>query len=151
MKSRIILSVLCGVISIGCKPAEDRERDRQAKQDAAQDSAQSEQESRVAGVGVGKKGQSFGELDSANPANLVAAPAKAYFQIKERIVFDQIHKLMELYRATNGHLPKTHEAFMKELADNRLKLPELPEGQVYRYRPDEGELYVEPASMNETP
>ncbi|XZE20165.1 hypothetical protein SH449x_000023 [Pirellulaceae bacterium SH449] len=151
MKYLIILSTLCCVIGIGCKPAEERERDRQASQNAAQDSDQSAQESRVAGVGVGRQGQSFGELNPANPANFIAAPAKAYFQIKERIVFDQIHKLMDLYRATNGYLPKTHESFMKELADNRIKLPELPVGQIYRYRPDEGELYVEPANANETP
>jgi hypothetical protein len=91
----------------------------------------------------------LGDVSSANPANFVAAPAKAYFQIKERIVFEQlIPKVMQLYQATNGHLPKTHEAYMKELEANLIKLPELPEGQVYRYRPEEGELYVEPVSPN---
>jgi hypothetical protein len=143
--------VLAGLISVGCKPEEDRERDRLAKENVAETSeSQALAEAKIAGVGVGKQGQGLGNVSSANPANFVAAPAKAYFQIKERIVFEQlIPKVMQLYQATNGHLPKTHEAYMKELEANLIKLPELPEGQVYRYRPEEGELYVEPITTKQ--
>ena len=148
MRYAAFVVVLVGLVSVGCKPAEDRERDRLAKEsEAAASESQTLAEAKIAGVGVGKQGQGLGDVSSANPANFVAAPAKAYFQIKERIVFEQlIPKVMQLYQATNGHLPKTHEAYMKELEANRIKLPELPEGQVYRYRPEEGELYVEPVA-----
>ncbi|MFN7841081.1 MAG: hypothetical protein ACK5YR_10670 [Pirellula sp.] len=149
MRYAAFLGVLVGLVSVGCKPAEDRERDRLAREsEAATSESQTLAEPKIAGVGVGKQGQGLGDVSSANPANFVAAPAKAYFQIKERIVFEQlIPKVMQLYQATNGHLPKTHEAYMKELETNRIKLPELPEGQVYRYRPEEGELYVEPVAQ----
>ena len=147
MRYTVFLVVLAGLVSVGCKPAEDRERDRIAKEkEAAASTTQTLEEAKVAGVGVGKQGQGMGDVSSANPANFVAAPVKAYFQVKERIVFDQITSVMKLYQATNGYLPKTHEAYMKELEANFIKLPELPEGQVYRYRPEEGELYVEPVA-----
>lgn len=143
----MLLVLLASGIFVGCKPEEDRERDRIANEKAnLAAETQTLTEPKIAGVGVGKQSQGIGDVSSANPANFVAAPAKVYFQIKERIVFEQlIPKVMQLYQATNGHLPKTHEAYMKELETNLIKLPELPAGQVYRYRPEEGELYVEPA------
>ncbi|MCU0713662.1 MAG: hypothetical protein MUC43_16510 [Pirellula sp.] len=148
MRNALLLVMVAGLFSVGCKPEEDRERDRLARENEAAASAEPTlQEPKIAGVGVGKQSQGMGDVSSANPANFVAAPAKAYFQIKERIVFEQlIPKVMQLYQATNGHLPKTHEAYMKELEVNLIKLPELPPGQVYRYRPEEGELYVEPSA-----
>lgn len=149
MRRAAFMVVCVGLVSVGCKPAEDREKDRLARENGAT-SSESVAEAKIAGVGVGKQGQGLGDVSSANPANFVAAPAKAYFQIKERIVFEQlIPKVMQLYQATNGHLPKSHEAYMKELEANNIKLPQLPEGQVYRYRPEEGELYVEPAMPNQ--
>lgn len=146
MRVAKVLVLLAGLASVGCKPEEERERDRLARANEVGGSTQTLDEPKKAGVGVGKQGQGFGELNSANPANLVAAPAKVYFQLKERIVFEiQIPKAIQAYQAINGFLPKTHDDYMKELEANLIKLPELPEGQVYRYRPEEGELYVEPA------
>ncbi|MFN7874996.1 MAG: hypothetical protein ACK5PB_06760 [Pirellula sp.] len=151
MRSTVFMIVFIGLVNVGCKPAEDRDRDRLARENEATASKNEfVADARIAGVGVGKQGQGLGDVGSANPANFVAAPAKAYFQIKERIVFEQlIPKVMQLYQATNGHLPKSHEVYMKELEANQIKLPELPQGQVYRYRPEEGELYVEPVGPSQ--
>jgi hypothetical protein len=55
---------------------------------------------------------------------------------------------MQLYEATNGKKPTTHEEFMEQIIRaNQIVLPELPAGQRYVYDPETGELMVEkPAS-----
>jgi hypothetical protein len=148
------LSLLGLLVLAGCKPQAEIEREKLAKQqevEAAAAAAKAEKQNepaRVAGVGVGAKGRSFDNLDSSNPANIYAAPAKAFFDVKERVVFEiQIPQMMNFYKATNGNFPKSHEAFMQEIQNNKIQLPPLPEGRVYRYRPEEGELYVEPAKQ----
>jgi len=51
---------------------------------------------------------------------------------------------MRLYKAMNGHAPKTHEEFMEKIIkENRIQLPELPPGHRYRYYPEQEELMVE--------
>ena len=51
---------------------------------------------------------------------------------------------MQLYKASNGYLPKSHEIFWKEIIEaNSIQLPELPEGERYAYDPEQGELMVE--------
>ena len=87
-----------------------------------------------------KKGMKGAELGSG----LVSTPAAVYLRIPDRLVFDQVHHALDLYRASNGELPKTHDDFMREIIEaNNLKLPELPEGSRYVYRPQEGELMIE--------
>ena len=51
---------------------------------------------------------------------------------------------MQLFQATNGHFPKSHEEFMKEIIEfGQIKLPELPEGKSYVYEPKTHQLMVE--------
>jgi hypothetical protein len=82
----------------------------------------------------------------SGPGSIIAAPAVALFRTKERVVFDiQIPHALQLFEAMEGRKPKTHEEFMTKIVQfNKIPLPELPEGQVYAYHPDTGDLWVEP-------
>ena len=91
-------------------------------------------------VGVGAKGN-YGP-------GLITTPASAYWKTKEKIVFEiQIPKALQLYKALgNGSGPPTHDAFMTEVIQaNRIPLPELPEGQIYRYDPETEQVMVVPS------
>jgi hypothetical protein len=91
-------------------------------------------------VGVGEKGHGYG-------AGPVATPASTYFMAKERIAFDiQIPHAMNLFKAMEGHMPKSHEEFMEKIIKaNQIQLPKLPEGERYVYDPKQEQLMVEPA------
>jgi hypothetical protein len=101
-----------------------------------------------AGVGVGQQGRS---LDGdTGVQQMISAPVSAFFKAKERIAFDvQVPHAVNLFRATEGRLPKNHEEFMEKIIQaNQIPLPKLPEGMIYRFHPDSGELWVHPS--NET-
>jgi hypothetical protein len=76
---------------------------------------------------------------------VVTTPIGAYFQARERIVFEiAIPGAMNLYVAEKGYKPKTQEDFMRDIIQfNQIKLPELPPGHKYVYDPQKGELMVE--------
>ncbi|HUY87260.1 MAG TPA: hypothetical protein VMV10_00850 [Pirellulales bacterium] len=76
---------------------------------------------------------------------IVTTPISAYFQAKERVIFEiQIPHALQLYEATNGSKPKTQEEFMREIIQTyMIRLPELPAGHKYVYDPQKGELMVE--------
>lgn len=97
-----------------------------------------------AGVGVGKQGRS---LDNQSDLQLmVSYPAVKFFEAKERIAFEiQIPHAVNLFRATEGRFPKSHEEFMtKVVKANQIVLPELPPGRSYRFDSEKGELWVDP-------
>lgn len=101
-----------------------------------------------AGVGVGLRGDSLRNEEGVG--KMIASPAVAYFNVREKAVFDiQIPQALNLYKALEGKLPKTHEEFMEKIVKaNAIQLPELKPGMKYRYRPDQGdlgELWVEPS------
>jgi hypothetical protein len=91
-------------------------------------------------AGVAKQGRS---LD--NESGIVVEPVKQLFAFKEKSVFDfQIKPALDLYKATNGKGPQTHEEFMEQIIKaNNLQLPELPAGQRYVYDPATEMLMVE--------
>ena len=91
-------------------------------------------------AGVAKKGRN---LD--NETGIVVEPVKQLFAFQEESVFDlQIKPALNLYKASNGSFPKSHEEFMaKIIKANNIKLPELPAGQRYVYDPKTGKLMVE--------
>jgi hypothetical protein len=93
-----------------------------------------------ADVGVGKAGRSLDEYEG-----VIVTPAKALFTVREKAVFQiQIPNALQLYKATNGSNPKTHEEFMAQVIEaNSIQLPELPAGQRYVWDPEQGELMVE--------
>ena len=94
----------------------------------------------VAGVGVGQRGRS---LD--NRSGPVVEPIKSLVATKERLAFDvQLKHAMNLYKATHGRLPQSHDEFMTQIvAFNKIKLPVLPKGHKYLFDPQRGELMVE--------
>jgi hypothetical protein len=103
-------------------------------------------EPEVARAGVGKRGQSL--RDEQGVGRMIAQPAITLFAVEQRAVFDiQIPSALNLYKASNGDFPKSHEEFMTQIIKaNNIRLPELPAGRVYRFHPDEGLLYVHPAN-----
>ena len=102
-------------------------------------------EPRVAETGVGKQGQSL--ENESGVGKMISQPVTELFKFKQKTVFEiQIPQAMNLYKALNGEFPNSHEKFMSEIIKkNQIKLPELPEGQVYKYHPDDSQLWVEPA------
>lgn len=95
-------------------------------------------------VGVGIQGRSL--QNDKGIDQMITAPAATLFKVKEKVVFEiQIPQAMNLYQAEKGYFPRTHEEFMEIIIDfNRIKLPKLPDGQMYRYHPDDHTLWVEP-------
>jgi len=93
-------------------------------------------------VGVGVKGR---RLDDPRLVQMIVTPARALFRTRERMVFEvQIPHALQLYEATHGRKPPTHDEFMRQIIQfNQIRLPELPPGQRYVYDPQTGELMVE--------
>jgi hypothetical protein len=91
-----------------------------------------------ADVGVGAKGRGYSP-------GLITTPVSVFFRTQERITFQiAIPHAMNLYKASNGSAPKTHEEFMEKIIkEQRIKLPDLPQGQRYIYDPAKEELMVE--------
>ena len=88
-------------------------------------------------VGMGEKGRGYG-------GDMITMPVKAMWTAKEKIVLDQMHHAMELYKASEGHAPKTEKEFMEKIIkENHLQLPTLPAGHRYVYDPSTEELMVE--------
>lgn len=95
-------------------------------------------------AGVGKKGQSL--RNDTGVAKMISGPASALFNVQQKAVLEiQIPHALQLFQATEGRLPKSHEEFMEKIvAANNLVLPELPEGAVYQFDTEKGELWVYP-------
>lgn len=89
-------------------------------------------------VGVGKKGEGYGNVVP------ILKPAATFWKAKEKIAFEiAIPKTMQLFEAINGRKPKSHEEFMEKIIrDGKVKLPELDEGMEYFYDAKQGELMV---------
>jgi len=94
----------------------------------------------AAKAGVGKKGQSL-----KNDTGITVEPVKQLIRFEQRAVFDiQIKQALDLYKASTGSHPKTHEEFMEKVINaNGIKLPELPAGQKYVFDPEQAQLMVE--------
>jgi hypothetical protein len=90
--------------------------------------------------GVGLKGRSLDPYDGP-----LATPAKTFFSTKERIAFDiEVPKALQLYEASSGEAPKTHDEFMENVIKaNQIKLPVLPPGHKYVYDVATKQLMVE--------
>jgi type IV secretory pathway VirB10-like protein len=95
--------------------------------------------SKKAEVGVGKK---LSRLSKS----LICTDFAALYCVRERLVFEvQIPKAMQLFNATEGRNPKSHAEFMEKIIkEGQIQLPELWEGETYRYDPKTAELWVDP-------
>ena len=90
--------------------------------------------------GVGIKGRSLDPYEG-----VLVTPAKAYFSVRERVVFEvQVPHALNLYKASEGQAPKTHDEFMEKIVQaNQIQLPPLPPGHKYVYDPMTEQLMVE--------
>jgi hypothetical protein len=89
-----------------------------------------------ADVGMGRKGD--------YRPGIITTPLSTFWRSQEAVAYKMhVPHALNLYKATNGHFPKTQEEFVREILEpNRIKLPELPEGHFYVYDPEKGELQV---------
>lgn len=143
--TRVLGGLLIGTLA-GCEPAPKPadtpppEPQAPAAVDAAGllPAAPVEMVQEKAEVGVGEKGNDLSE-------GLVSTPVKAYFRAQEQVAFNiQIPSNMQLFKATNGSAPKSHEEFMQKIIkEGMIKLPELPAGHSYLYDPATEQLMVE--------
>lgn len=97
----------------------------------------------IAKAGVEKSGRSLD--DQKGVGRVIAQPAKTLLAVPGRMVFEvKIPHAMNLYKATNGRLPQSHEEFMEKIIEaNSIKLPVLMPDQKYVYDPKTGQLMVE--------
>ncbi len=133
-----IALVACGCL-VGCEPAA-------PTQSAAPTAPPAAAESMKAQVGVGAQGRS---LDGEQGVGkMIAGPAIALFAAKERIAFEiQIPHALNLFNATEGRMPKSHQEFMdKVIKANQINLPKLPPDKVYRFNTELNELWVDPVA-----
>ena len=138
-----LVTMVC--LPLGCKPDEVLQQEIAAEKASQNKPEEAPLPDQKAGVGVGVKGRSLEGGSEYNPATFVSGPAAAFFRTKEKIVFEiQLPQAQNLYQAEKGRHPRSHEEFMKDIIEfNRIKLPQLPQGRAYRYRPDSNELWVE--------
>ena len=131
------------LVTLGCEPAAPPPQTTPPAPQVAAPAPVEQPE--VARAGVAKQGQSLRE--ESGVGRMIAQPAITFFTVRERAVFEiQIPKSKELWKATSGRDPKSHEEFMDQIIKpNMIKLPELPAGKTYRYHPEDGQLYVHPA------
>ena len=96
-------------------------------------------------AGVGKRGQSLN--DDQGVAKMISGPAAALMRIEQKAVLEiQIPHALQLFKATEGRVPKSHQEFMEKIVKaNLLTLPELPEGAVYQFNTEKEQLWVYPA------
>lgn len=96
---------------------------------------------RAAQVGDGAKGhyrERFGRM------SIFDSNIGTMYRMRENLTYNvQIPHAMNLYHATNGRYPQTHEEFTKEILDaNNIKLPELKAGHRYEYNPQKAVMEV---------
>lgn len=104
---------------------------------------------------IGQKTQDIAEYDPA--AGLEVSDGKyqssllkmatgntgAYGSAVENIELPRVTQLLEMYRATTGEYPKTHQEFMDEVIyKNDHKLTMLPHGKSYQYDVENHTLLV---------
>lgn len=130
----LLLSLISCLTALGCAP-------ETAKTDAGNTGTIAAQE---ALAGVGKQGQSL--RDQSGAQKILSGPLSAYLHVKQLAELEiKIPHALNLFQATHGRFPKSHEEFMKEIVEfNQIKLPELPTGAVYRFNTQEGKLWVYP-------
>jgi hypothetical protein len=89
-------------------------------------------------AGVGKQGRGYGN-------DIITAPIRAKFLVEQTLIYKTtIIPLLNTFKATNGRFPNSHEEFMQKIIkDYDVVLPELPEGDTYKYNPETHTLEVQ--------
>lgn len=64
----------------------------------------------------------------------LTAPLQAYGPILEQLSKTSIAHALELFHATEGRYPQSHQEFMERIIrENNIRLPVLPAGKQYQY------------------
>jgi hypothetical protein len=126
--------------------AADKKRPEQRSENRAVDQSSAEKPSAAqragtprqkAAAGMNEKGHGYGD-------DMITMPVSIMWAAKDKIVRDQIRKALDLYKASEGHAPASHEEFMDRIIkENNLQLPTLPAGHRYVYDPDTDELKIQ--------
>lgn len=115
---------------------------------------------------IGKKTQDIGEFDPAAGKEVsdskvrvstnditapVTSPLMAYGPALEQISKSHIEHALNLYNASEGRYPATHEEFMTHIIKaNNIRLPVLPFGHKYEYDvPNHKLVVVKPPEASE--
>ncbi len=130
----VLIAIGCG----GCKPINGT--DTSSSNETAETNIVAQQ----ALAGVGKEGQSL--KDNTGVSRIISGPAQALFNFKQKAVLEiQVKQAIDVFRATEGRFPNSHKEFMDRcIAPYNIQLPELPEGAVYHFNSQEGQLWVYP-------
>ncbi|WP_145074393.1 hypothetical protein [Aureliella helgolandensis] len=125
-------------------PASAEPEDAATEQSAAMPNGPPVIQAQQALAGVGKRGQSL--KNESGIAKIITGPASALFNVEQKAVLEfQIPPAINMFKATEGRFPNSHEEFMQKIVKaNSLQLPELPEGAVYKFNSEKGELWVYP-------
>ena len=85
-----------------------------------------------------------GEQGRGYDEGVVSTPLKALWSAKAQLAFGMVRKAMDIYKAGEGHAPKTYQEFMDRIInENHIQLPTLPPGQRYVYDPQKEKLLLE--------
>ncbi len=111
---------------------------------------------------IGKTTQDVGEFDPNAGAKVsdgkiqasdpITAPLSAYGPALERLMTTQIAHAVNLFQATEGRYPESHEEFMTRIIkENNIRLPVLPGGKKYQYDVANHQLVVVEAAPEADP
>jgi hypothetical protein len=88
-------------------------------------------------TGRGNYGSGFG-------GGMGTTALSTYVRVQEKAGYLQVEQALNLYKATNGELPKTEDEFWnKVIKANQITLPKLEEGAKHVYDVEKGELMIE--------
>jgi len=80
---------------------------------------------------------------SRQAGGYLGAVGHSRFYAEHKLIFTSIDHALNLFWATEGNYPKTHDEFMKKIVDfNKIQLPELDEGVEYIYDPEDHKLKI---------
>lgn len=102
---------------------------------------------------IGKKTQDIGQFDPNAGAKVsdskihatdpITAPVSAYGPMLEKISTTYIEQALNLFNASEGRYPNSHEEFMTAIIKaNNIQLPVLPAGKQYQYDVENHKLVV---------
>ncbi|MEM8733499.1 MAG: hypothetical protein AAGG44_04725 [Planctomycetota bacterium] len=136
----ILVGFLAMLVSVGCEPTPPPPASNASVDQAADILGPAGQ----AVAGVGKEGQSL--RDDTGVAKMISGPISALANFKQKAVLEiQVKQAIDVFKAMEGRFPKDHDEFMKRCIEaNRITLPELPDGYVYQFNSEKGQLWYYP-------
>ena len=137
-----LLFITCalGWMTGGCSNPEDAlSRPKAGPPEPARVQATQEQATQVQATQVQATQEKEEGASDGGIADIVLIPLKTYKKVKTNLNEIQITHQMKNFETINGRKPKDFPEYKKKILDPlRITLPELPQGDRYVYRPEEG-------------